>query len=224
MGDGGASRQNLFRLLRPHPWHGVALGAGAPELVTAYVEIVPTDTVKYEIEKSSGYLRIDRPQKFSSLCPTLYGFLPQTYCGRRIGELAAARTGRAGLVGDGDPLDVCVLSEKSIPRGDVLVSARPVGGLRLLDHGEADDKLVAVLEGDAVYGGFRELAELPAGLVDRLRHYFLTYKSDPDEAAPVEIAEIYGRDAAFEVIETSRRDYRDAFGDLEALLAETRPR
>jgi inorganic pyrophosphatase len=211
----------LFRLLRPHPWHGVAIGPRSPEVVTTYLEIVPTDTVKYEIEKSSGYLRVDRPQKYSSLCPTLYGFLPQTYCAEEVAALAGASTGRAGLTGDGDPLDICVVAEKTIPRGDILVSARPIGGLRLLDHGEADDKLIAVLEGDAVFGGIAELAELPAGLLDRLRHYFLTYKLAPGDEPRVEIAEVYGRASAHAVIEAARRDYRAGFGDLERLLAET---
>jgi inorganic pyrophosphatase len=211
----------LFRLLRPHPWHGVAIGPRSPEVVTTYLEIVPTDTVKYEIEKSSGYLRVDRPQKYSSLCPTLYGFLPQTYCAAEVAALAGASTGRSGLTGDGDPLDICVVTEKTIPRGDILVSARPIGGLRLLDHGEADDKLIAVLEGDAVFGGIAELAELPAGLLDRLRHYFLTYKLAPGDEPRVEIAEVYGRASAHAVIEAARRDYRARFGDLERLLAET---
>lgn len=218
-----AARQ-LFRLLRPHPWHGVAIGARAPEVVTAYLEIVPTDTVKYEIEKASGYLRVDRPQKYSSLCPTLYGFVPQTYCAGAVAALAAASTGRANLVGDGDPLDVCVVTEKTIPRGDILVSARPIGGLRLIDHGEADDKLIAVLEGDAVFGALADLAELPAGLLDRLRHYFLTYKLAPGDEPRVEIAEVYGRAGAHAVIDAARRDYRERFGDLERLLAETLPR
>ncbi len=214
----------LFRLLRPHPWHGVEIGARAPEIVTVYLEIVPTDTVKYEIEKASGYLRVDRPQKYSSLCPTLYGFVPQTYCAGAVAALAAASAGRRELVGDGDPLDICVVTEKSIPRGDILVSARPIGGLCLLDHGEADDKLVAVLENDAVFGRVTELSDLPPGLIERLRHYFLTYKLAPGDEPLVEIAEIYGRAGAHRVIEAARRDYRERFGDLERLLAETRQR
>src|SRR3954471_3420079 len=90
----------LFRLLfKPHPWHGIALGAGAPEVVTVYLEIVPTDTLKYELDKASGHLKVDRPQQFSNVCPTLYGLLPQTYCGPRVAQLAAAATGRRDLRG-----------------------------------------------------------------------------------------------------------------------------
>jgi inorganic pyrophosphatase len=197
---------------RPHPWHGVAIGPEAPERVTVYVEIVPTDTVKYEIDKESGYLKVDRPQKFSNVCPTLYGFIPQTYCGERVGALCAERTGRRGISGDGDPMDICVLSERAVTHGDILLQAVPLGGLRMIDGEQADDKIIAVLAGDAAWGSLRELSEVPAALLDRLRHYFLTYKQDPDAARRrVEIADAYGRTEAHEVIRRSRQDYLALF-------------
>lgn len=194
---------------RAHPWHGVPIGEDAPRRVTVYVEIVPTDTVKYEMDKDSGILRIDRPQQYSNVCPSLYGFLPRTLCAERVGALCQERTGRPGIVGDGDPMDVCVLTEKEISHGDILVRAIPIGGLRMLDGDEADDKIVAVLEGDAVFGGYADVAEVPSSLVDRLRHYFLTYKQGPDRAQrAVEITHVYGRDEAYEVIRRSLEDYR----------------
>jgi inorganic pyrophosphatase len=211
----------MQRLFRSHPWHGAPIGAHAPEVVTVYVEIVPTDTVKYELDKETGYLRVDRPQRFSNVCPALYGFVPQTHCGERNGELTARRTGRSGIVGDGDPLDICVLSEKSIPRGDILLEARPIGGLRMIDRGEADDKIIAVLEGDASYGTWRDIHQCPRSLIDRLRHYFLTYKSGPDALErQVEITHVYDREEAHEVIRRSRDDYRALFPDVQALLAQ----
>jgi inorganic pyrophosphatase len=180
--------------------------------VTAYVELVPTDTVKYELDKASGYLRIDRPQKFSNVCPTLYGLIPRTYCGAGHGALTGERTGRRGIVGDGDPLDICVLTEKTITHGDVLVEAIVVGGLRMLDGDQADDKILAVLDGDAVYGGWRDVEELPRPLVDRIKHYFLTYKRPPDSSeARVEIAGVYGREEAYEVIRQCVADYSEHF-------------
>jgi inorganic pyrophosphatase len=199
---------------RPHPWHGVEAGAGAPQRVTAYIEIVPTDTVKYEIDKPTGYLKVDRPQRFSNVCPTLYGFIPRTYCGERVAALCAERLGRSGVVGDGDPLDVCVLSEKAISHGDILLEAVPIGGIRMLDGDQADDKVLAVLLGDAAFGGFRDLGDVPAAVLERLRHYFLTYKQAPDAGAPrrVEIAACYDRAEAHEVIRRSLADYRDVFG------------
>jgi inorganic pyrophosphatase len=194
---------------RAHPWHDVAIGDDAPRCVTAYIEIVPTDTVKYEMDKATGILRVDRPQQYSNVCPSLYGFLPRTLCGASVGALCAERTGRSGIVGDGDPMDVCVLTEKEISHGDILVRAIPIGGLRMIDGNEADDKIVAVLEGDAVFGGYEDITDCPAGLVDRLRHYFLTYKHGPDRASRVvEIAHVYGRDDAYEAIRRSRDDYR----------------
>jgi inorganic pyrophosphatase len=199
-------------LTQAHPWHGLDAGAKAPERVVAYVEIVPTDTVKYELDKASGLLRVDRPQRFSSTCPTLYGFVPRTYCGPEVAARCAERTGRTGIVGDGDPLDICVLSERVIERNGLLLEAIPVGGLRMVDGNQADDKILAVLAGDAIYG---DAGAFPPALVDRLRHYFLTYKQIPGESAvkTVEIAEIYGREEAHEVIRRSQRDYLAKFGD-----------
>jgi inorganic pyrophosphatase len=199
---------------RAHPWHGVPMGDDAPGVVTAYVEIVPTDTVKYEVDKLTGILRMDRPQQYSNVCPTLYGFVPRTLCDREVAEYCMERTGRSGIRGDGDPLDVCVLTEKTVSHGDVLVRAVPVGGLRMLDGDEADDKIVAVLLGDGVFGRIAAMAEVPEGLVDRLRHYFLTYKEGPDRVAPrrVEITHVYGREEAHEVIRRSARDYGARFG------------
>ena len=212
------------RLFRAHPWHGVAIGRDAPSRVTAYIEIVPSDTVKYEIDKTTGYLRVDRPQQYSNVCPTLYGFVPQTYCGERVAQLCAERTGRTGIVGDGDPMDICVLTEKPMPRGDLLLRAIPIGGLRMIDGDEADDKIIAVMQGDAVYGGWTDVRQCPPGMIDRLRHYFLTYKEAPGSGAArpaVEITDVYGREEAHEALRRSREDYRARFGALERLL-ETR--
>jgi len=208
-------------LYRRHPWHGIAIGADAPRKVAAFIEIVPTDTVKYELDKATGYLKIDRPQKFSNVYPSLYGFIPQTYCGVESGKFCSERTGRPGIVGDGDPLDICVLSERDISHGDILVQAIPIGGLRMLDGNEADDKIIAVLEGDAVYGSWLEIEESPAALVERLRHYFLTYKQVPgDERARVEITHVYGREESHEVIRRARLDYEAKFAELrEAMRA-----
>ena len=79
---------------KAHPWHGIKPGDNAPTIVTAFIEIVPSDTVKYEIDKESGYLKIDRPQKFSNMIPTLYGFIPQTYCAEKIAEYASLKSGK----------------------------------------------------------------------------------------------------------------------------------
>lgn len=206
-------------LFRAHPWHGVPIGDDAPEVINCYIEVVPTDTVKYELDKQTGLLKIDRPQKFSNVCPALYGLLPRTYCGERIAALSIDRTGRTGIHGDKDPLDVCVLAERAVSHGDVLVRARPIGGLRVLDGAEADDKIIAVLVGDAAYGHVRDVQECPRPLIDRLRHYFETYKLAPGtDDGPCEITHVYGRDEAHEVIRRGQDDYREQFGSLSTML------
>ncbi|HEX8536752.1 MAG TPA: inorganic diphosphatase, partial [Cystobacter sp.] len=140
-----ATKNPPTHTFQAHPWHGISPGENAPESVTAYIEIVPTDTVKYELDKEAGILRLDRPQRFSSQCPTLYGFIPRTYCDELVAKRCAERSGHKDIKGDGDPLDICVLTEKVIPAGALLVRAVPVGGFRMVDGNEADDKIIAVL-------------------------------------------------------------------------------
>lgn len=196
---------------KAHPWHGIPMGENAPELVTAFIEIVPTDTVKYEIDKATGYLKIDRPQKYSNIVPALYGFIPKTYCAEKIALLARERSGRDVTEGDGDALDIIVLCEKIISHGNIMCEAKPIGGIRLIDGGEADDKIIAVLKGDEVYGAYSDLSELPVGIIERLKHYFLTYKNLPGEKAHIEITNVYGREEAHEVILTSVEDYKHSY-------------
>ncbi|HZX43392.1 MAG TPA: inorganic pyrophosphatase [Myxococcaceae bacterium] len=213
----GKDRETLERLLEmrfaAHPWHGVPIGKGAPEEVTVYVEIVPTDAIKYELDKATGHLRIDRPQLYSSFSPTLYGFIPQTFCGESVGARCAERTGRSHVDGDGDPMDICVLSERDVSHSGVLLRARAIGGLRMIDGNQADDKIIAVLAGDTAFGHLGDVSELPHGMLDRFRHYFLTYKQMPGEKRPVEIPEVYDRAEAQEMVRRSQADYAKAFGD-----------
>jgi len=211
---------NLFhRLFRAHPWHGIHIGDEAPEVVNSFIEIVPSDTMKYELDKPTGHIKVDRPQKFSNVYPTLYGLIPQTYCGESIAEFCMKHASRTGIVGDGDPLDICVLAEKFFTRGDILLKVRPIGGLRMIDGGEADDKIIAVMRGDAIYGHMRDIHECPPAQIDRLKHYFLTYKDAPGASKrEAEITHVYGREEALEVIERSQRDYADTFGDLKAMF------
>ena len=197
---------------KAHPWHGIQPGNSAPDIVTAFIEIVPSDTVKYEVDKASGYLKIDRPQKFSSMIPTLYGFIPQTYCAEKTAEYAELMSGKTVSNGDGDPLDICVLSERSVTHGDILVQAIPIGGFRMLDGGEADDKIIAVMRGDEFYRQWRDVSDCPESYINRLKHYFLTYKHLPSEKSLCEITHVYGREEAHEVIKRSMADYQYHFG------------
>ena len=204
---------------KSHPWHGVNIGKDAPEVVTAFIEMVPSDTVKYEVDKQTGYLTVDRPQRFSNIVPALYGFIPQTYCMNHVAEYCMEKTGREGIIGDGDPVDVCVLTERDITHGDILVQATPIGGFRMLDGGEADDKIIAVLKSDEVYD-WTDISDCPDSIVARLKHYFLTYKEIPgQEGSKCEITHVYGREEALEVIRRSQVDYKEKFGDLESKLS-----
>lgn len=198
---------------KAHPWHGISPGAEAPGVVKTFIEIVPTDTVKYEIDKETGYLCIDRPQKYSNIIPALYGFIPQTYSGDRVAELSNVSLDREDIVGDGDPIDICVLTEKDITHGDIIVNARPIGGFRLLDHGQADDKLIAVLHNDAIYGSYQNINDVPQQVIERLKHYFTTYKDIPGDIQPKCIlTDVYGVEVAHEVIRRSIEDYNGKYG------------
>ncbi|MCL4165480.1 UNVERIFIED_CONTAM: hypothetical protein GTU68_028267 [Idotea baltica] len=170
-----------------------------------FIEVTPTDTVKYEIDKVSGYLKVDRPQKFSNIVPALYGFIPRSYCD------------------DHDPLDICVLTERHISHGNILVPARPIGGFRMIDGGEADDKIIAVLKGDEAYDTWRDISDVPASIIERLKHYFMTYKQIPTEGeeSKCEIDQIYGVEEAIKVIESSQADYKVHYGGLELGMSKT---
>ncbi|MFI3295163.1 MAG: inorganic diphosphatase, partial [Rikenellaceae bacterium] len=126
---------------------------------------------------------------------------------------------RDDIVGDRDPLDVCVLTEKVITHGDILVKAKPIGGLRMIDFNQADDKIICVLNNDAFYGEIEDISELPPLVVERLRHYFLTYKDLPTgEKRNVEIPQIYGAEEAKKVIMASIEDYNNRYDNFEAMF------
>lgn len=197
---------------KAHPWHGISVGDQAPDVVNVFIEIVPSDTIKYEVDKESGYLKVDRPQQFSNIIPALYGFIPRTYCHDEVLKLAVESGATDALVGDLDPLDICVLSSHNIHSGGMLMEAIPIGGFKMIDKGEADDKIVAVMKGDHAFGHFRDIADLPQAEVKRLMHYFLTYKNLPDEPQKCRIQEIYGAEHAKKVILASEKDYANKFG------------
>jgi inorganic pyrophosphatase len=196
-----------FYRWRPHPWHGLDVGPNPPECVHAYIEITPFDLIKYEIDKATGYMLVDRPQRTSSQPPTLYGFIPRTYCGRRVHGLSPNADR-----GDGDPLDICVISERPLNRAEVVLSARVVGGLQAIDGGEADDKIIAVLENDRFWSDTRDVSELPEVLVNRLEHYFSTYKMTPGGESQMAIEGVFDRDYALQVVAAAIEDYDEMYG------------
>jgi inorganic pyrophosphatase len=163
--------------------------------------------MKYEIDKTTGYLRVDRPQRSSSQPPALYGFIPRTYCDKHVAKLSAT-----AKTGDGDPLDICVISERPINRSEVILTARIVGGLDVNDGGEADDKIIAILQNDNVWGKAEDITDIPEILVERLSHYFATYKMIPGEESKLKVERIYNREHALKVVEAAMADYYEEYG------------
>ncbi len=202
-----SSFPETFYRWRPHPWHGIEIGADVPKIVTAYIELTPFDAVKYEVDKKTGYLCVDRPQRTSSLSPTLYGFIPRTYCDKNVAALSPN-----SVKGDKDPLDICVITERPITHVEIILKARVIGGLRMVDNGEADDKIIAVLNNDGFWQDCNDIEDIPSILKDRLEHYFLTYKLKPGEKSDVSIDSIYGKEEAYKVIEASMKDYDLMYG------------
>ncbi len=197
---------NPFYRWRPHPWHGLEVGENAPQVVNAFIEITSFDAIKYEVDKKTGYMRVDRPQRSSSLPPSLYGFIPRTYCGNRVGALS-----KEVKIGDSDPLDICVLSERPIDRAEVILNARVIGGLHMIDDGEADDKIISVLDNDRYYTDVNDIKDLPDVIIERLRHYFSTYKMIPGQEVNVSVDKVYSKEHAYEVIKAAQDDYEDTF-------------
>ena len=178
-----------------HPWHSISPGENSPESVTAIIEIPKGSKAKYEIDKETGLLRLDRMLFSSVMYPANYGFIPQTYCD------------------DHDPLDILVLCSADVyPMS--MIEAKVIGVMHMVDNGEQDDKIIAVLKDDPIYGKWRDISDAPKDIVQRLRHYFWTYKMLPGETTSpaVDIDDVYGREVAHEVIRQSREDYRKNFG------------
>ena len=171
--------------------------------------MTPSDVVKYELDKNSGFLMVDRPQRTTSSPPALYGFIPRTYCAEEVAKRCPDVD-----IADGDPLDICVYSERHITRADIILNARVVGGIQMVDGGEADDKIVAVLEGDNIWGDVEDIADLPNIKTERLQHYFSTYKMQPGKNMDIKVDFIYGRDEALKVIAAAEKDYWNHFGEL----------
>ena len=130
------------QLFQAHPWHGVSPGARSPESLNAYIEIVPTDPVKYELDKSSGLIRLDRVLYSAVYYPANYGFIPQT------------------LAEDDDPLDVLVLCQETVVPLTI-IHARCIGLMTMIDAGKKDHKIIAIATEDPEFNSYREASEMP---------------------------------------------------------------
>ena len=156
----------------------------------ALIEINKGSRSKYEIDKETGFLTLDR--ELLMPYPANYGFIPQTYCG------------------DHDPLDVLVLGQEAVIPLSIM-TAKPIGVMKMVDQGEADDKIIAVLESDPFWDEIKDLSDLSNVLKSRLEHYFMTYKMIPGGKTPVKLGSFYDLKHAEKVIRAAMADYIDEF-------------
>lgn len=174
-----------------NPWHDISYGEKAPEIVKGIIEIPKGSRAKYELDKDSGMLMLDRVLFSAVYYPANYGFIPQTYCD------------------DGDPLDILVLCQIDlVPM--CMVNAKVIGVMRMLDGGEADDKIIAVAENDRSVSHINDISELPEHFIREMRAFFEDYKKLEHKEVVVE--DFQNREVAFEIVEKAIKDYNDSFG------------
>ncbi|MGZ5286425.1 MAG: inorganic diphosphatase [Flavisolibacter sp.] len=174
-----------------HPWHGASYGENAPEHVNALIEISQGSRTKYEIDKETGLLKLDRVIYSSFHYPVNYGFIPQT------------------LGHDNDPLDILVLCSQSI-QPLCLVHATVIGNMQMIDSGEKDDKIIAVATKDPSVNHISSIEEMPPHFINELRNYFEQYKVL--ENKQVQIEEFQSREIAFSIINEAIEYYKQNFG------------
>lgn len=173
-----------------HPWHEVEPGPKAPELVNAIIEIPKGSKSKYELDKKSGLILLDRILFSSVHYPANYGFIPQTYCEDR------------------DPLDILVLGqEAAVPL--CIMRAKPIGVMKMVDQGEADDKIIAVHADDPGFNHYNSTKELPPHLLREVRRFFEDYKTLENKIVKVE--DFFDRQEALKVIESAVKFYKKTF-------------
>ncbi len=178
------------RLLMKHPWHDISPGENAPEVVNGVIEIPKNTRAKYELDKKSGMLKLDRVLYSSMYYPYNYGFVPRTYCD------------------DKDPLDILVLSQITVVPM-CLVPAKVIGVMHMLDQGEADDKIIAVAENDMSVIHYEDVSELPDHFFREIKNFFEDYKKLEHKTSVVE--EFGNRDKAIKIVNKAIEDYKLRF-------------
>lgn len=171
-----------------NPWHSIECGDNAPAVVNGIIEISKGSRVKYELDKETGLLKLDRVLRSAVFYPANYGFIPKTYCD------------------DGDPLDILILTNETIiPM--TLVSAKIIGCMKMIDGGEGDDKLIAVLEDDYMYNHYNDISEMPENAIKEIKQFFSEYKAL--ENKKVEITGFVGAEEARAIMSQAMVDYTE---------------
>lgn len=182
---------------RFNAWHHVSPGEKLPGIVNGIIEIPRGSRAKYELDKDSGLLKLDRVLYSSVYYPANYGFIPQSFCD------------------DKDPLDILILSQiEVVPM--CIVPAKVIGVMRMLDGGEADDKIIAVAAGDPSISHINDISELPKHFMDEMRSFFEDYKKL--ERKTVVVEEFFGRETAIKILLESFEKYKEQFKKVEATL------
>ena len=177
--------------MKKNPWHDVEFGENAPSIVNGIIEIPKGTRAKYELDKDSGMLKLDRVLFSSVYYPANYGFIPKTYCD------------------DDDPLDILILSQIDIVPL-CIVSAKVIGVMRMIDGGEADDKIIAVAEGDPSVNHINDISELPQHFISEMRNFFEDYKKLENKTVIVE--DFQNKTIAEEIVLKAINDYKNKFG------------
>jgi inorganic pyrophosphatase len=176
--------------MNANPWHDVAFGEDAPNIVNGIIEIPKGSRAKYELDKDSGMIKLDRVLYSSVYYPANYGFIPRTYCD------------------DNDPLDILIICQIDIVPM-CLVEAKVIGVMRMIDGGEADDKIIAVAAGDPSLNHINDISELPQHFISEMRNFFEDYKKLENKTVIVE--EFQDNVVAKEIVKKAIQDYNDKF-------------
>lgn len=170
-----------------HPWHDVELGDQFPDLIPVIIEVPKGSKIKYELDKESGLIRVDRILYSSVHYPANYGFIPRSYCE------------------DKDPLDVLVLGQASVDPLSIM-RAKPIGVMKMLDEGESDDKIIAVHADDPEWAHLSDISELTSHRMLEVRRFFEDYKVL--ERKEVKVEDFFAREEALKIVQESIRSYR----------------